>query len=77
MNHFQDFKIVNVFSVLRYYLSFDEDVILHLKRLESSSPRNHLCQVRLNLAGGSGEEIENVKKFTDRHTDEQNGRRTT
>ena len=74
MKHFQDFKIVNVFSVLRHYFPFKEGVILHLNRLESPSPTNALCQVRLNLAGGSLEDIENVKSLL---TDIQMDRRRT
>lgn len=40
MKHFQDFKVVNVFSVLRYYISFEEGVILHLTDLNLLTPES-------------------------------------
>ena len=40
----EDFKIVNVFSLFRYYLPLEKDVILPLNKLESPSPNNALCQ---------------------------------
>ena len=39
------FKFVNVFSLLRNYLSLEKGGSLHLKKLESPSPKNDLYQV--------------------------------
>ena len=44
------FDFLNVFSLFRNYLPFEKDMALHLKKLESSSPKDALCQVWLKLA---------------------------
>ena len=40
---------VNVFLLFRYYLPLEKGVALHLNKLESSLPKDALCQVWLNL----------------------------
>ena len=40
----------NVFSLFRNYLPLKVGLILHLKTLESPSPKDALCQVWLKLA---------------------------
>ena len=44
------FNFVNVFSLFHYYLPLEKGAALHLKKLESHSPKDTLCQVWLNLA---------------------------
>ena len=41
---------VNIFSVFRDYLPLKKDMALPLNKLESSSPKDALCQVWLKLA---------------------------
>ena len=43
-------KCDNVFSLFRYYLPFRKDLTLYMNKLNSSSPKDALCQVRLKLA---------------------------
>ena len=43
------FLYVNVFSVFRYYLPLEKGRALHLKELESHSPKDALCRVWLIL----------------------------
>ena len=44
------FNFVNVFSLFHNYLPLEKGGALHLKKLESPSPRDTLCQVWLKLA---------------------------
>ena len=44
------FNFVNVFLLFRNYLPLEKDTALHLYKLESPSPKDALCQVRLKLA---------------------------
>ena len=44
------FNLVNVFLQFRYYLPWENGKALHLKKIESSSPKDALCQVWLKLA---------------------------
>ena len=61
---------VNVFSLFRNYLPLEKGEALHLKKLESPSPKDTLCQVWLKLAQWSCEEVKNRKSLqTDRQTD--------
>ena len=43
-------NFVNVFSLFHNYLPFGKGVVLHLKKLESPSPKVALCQVWLIMA---------------------------
>ena len=43
------FKFVNVFSLFRNYLPLEKGTALHLNKLESSLPKDALCQVWLKL----------------------------
>ena len=43
-------KFVNVFSLFPYYFPLEKGVTLHLRKLESPSPKDALCQVWLKLA---------------------------
>ena len=43
-------KFVNIFLLFHYYLPLKKGGAIHLNKLESSSPKNALCQVSLNLA---------------------------
>ena len=43
-------NFINVFLLFRYYLPLEKDRVLHLKKLESPSPKDALCQVWLKLA---------------------------
>jgi hypothetical protein len=43
------FKNFSVFLLFRDYLSLEKDNPLHLKNLESPSPKDDLCQVWLKL----------------------------
>ena len=43
-------NFVNVFSLFRNYLPLEKGGALHLKKLESPSPKDALCQVWLKLA---------------------------
>ena len=42
-------NVVNVFSLLPYHLPLKKGGDIHLNKLESSSPKNVLCQVWLKL----------------------------
>ena len=44
------FKVVNLFLLIPNHLPFGKDVALHLNKLESTSPRDTLCQFWLKLA---------------------------
>ena len=44
-------NFVNVFSLFRNYLPFERGVTLHLNELESSLPKDALCQVWLKMVG--------------------------
>ena len=55
------FKLV--FSLFFNYLPTEKGGALRLNNLESSSPKDALCQIWLKLVGGSGEEDENVKRL--------------
>ena len=44
------YKLVNVISLFRNYLLLEKGMALHLNKLESSSPKDALCQVWLKLA---------------------------
>ena len=47
----EDFYIfVNIFSIMHNYLPFEKGGALQLKKLESPSPKDALCQVWLKLA---------------------------
>ena len=46
------FNFVNVFSLFRNYLPLEKGGALYLNKLESSPPKNALCQVWLKLAQG-------------------------
>ena len=39
------YYFVNVFSLFRNYISLEKDRTLHLKKIESPSPKDALCQV--------------------------------
>ena len=43
-------NFVNVFSLFRNYLPLEKGGAFHLNKLESSSPKDALCQVQLKLA---------------------------
>ena len=43
-------NFVNVFSLFRNYLPLEKGGVFHLNKLESPSPKDALCQVRLKLA---------------------------
>ena len=43
-------KLVNAFLLFPYYLSFEKGGVLHLNKLESSSPKYALSEVSLKLA---------------------------
>ena len=42
-------NVVNVFLLFRNYLPLEKGVALHLKKFESPSPKDALCQVGLKL----------------------------
>ena len=46
------FNFVNSFSLFLNYLPLEKGGALHLNKLESPSPKDALCQVRLKLAQG-------------------------
>ena len=50
-------NFINVFLLFHYYLPLEKGGALHLKKLESSSSKNALCQVWLKLACDSGEDF--------------------
>ena len=43
-------NFVDVFSLFRYHLPLEKDRVLHLKKFESTSPKDALCHVWLKLA---------------------------
>ena len=49
-------------------LSLTKGMTLHLNKLESSSPKNALCKIQLNLAMWFFRERWKCEKFTDRRT---------
>ena len=51
------------FSLFRNYLPLEKGMALNLKKLESTLPKNALCQVWWKLAQWWGEEDENVKSL--------------
>ena len=44
------FNSVNSFLLFHYYLPLEKDVVLHMSKLESTSPKDVLCQVWMKLA---------------------------
>ena len=61
-------KFVNVFSLFHYYLTLEKGGALHLNKLESSLPKDALCQVWLKLAQWFLRRRGKCEKFTDRRT---------
>ena len=47
------FLCMNVYLLFHYYLPLEKDVAIHLKKLESPSPKNALCQVWFILISSS------------------------
>ena len=64
-------KFVNVFSLIPYYLPLEKGVVLHLKKFESPSPKEALCQIWLQLDQWFLRRKWKCEKFTDRRTDRQ------
>ena len=62
-------NFVNIFSLFRNYLPLERGVGLHLNKLESTSPKDALCQVWLKF--------EKCEKFTDRRTDDMRSENLT
>ena len=62
---------VNVVSLFRYYLPFENGWILQLNKLESSPPTDAFCQVCLKLVHLLWRrwKMWKCEKFTDRQTD--------
>ena len=56
------FNLVNVFSLFGYYLPLEKGWALHLKKLESPSPKDPLFQVWLKLAQWFGRIISPWKR---------------
>ena len=75
------FNFVNVFSLFRNYLPLEKGGNLHLKKLESPSPKDALCQVWLKLVQWFWRRRWKCEKFidgqTDRRTDRQTDRQKT
>ena len=63
------FNFVNLFSLFRNYLPLGKGGALHLNKLESPSPNDALCQVRLKLAQWFSRRRWKFEKFTDGWTD--------
>ena len=42
-------KFVSIFSLFRYYLPLEKNVLLYLNNLKSPLPKDALCHVWLNL----------------------------
>ena len=63
-------EVVNLFSLFPNHLPFRKSVALHMYKLESSSPRDTLCQVWLKLAQWFWRRWK-CEKFTDGRTDRQ------
>ena len=59
-------KFINVFSLFRNYLPLKKGMALHLNKLESTSPKDTLCQVWLKLALWFWRKRWKCEKFTDR-----------
>ena len=55
----------------------EKGLTLHLNKIESSSPKDALCQVLLKLAKCFWRRRLNCEKFTDRRTDGQTAKQTT
>ena len=69
---------VNVYLLLGYYLPLDKGVALNLYTLKFPSPKDALCQVWLKMAGGLGEDVDNVKSLqTDIRTDDRQSEKLT
>ena len=62
---------IQCISLFRYYLPLEKGVALHLMKLESTLPKNTLCQVRLKLALWFWSKSRKCEKFTDEQTDGQ------
>ena len=58
------FNFVNIFSLFCFYLPLEKVVVLHLKKIESSSPKDGLCQVWLKLAQWFWTRRRKCEKFT-------------
>ena len=58
------FNIIDRFLLYRYYLPLEKGGALHLNKLESSSPKDALCQVWLKLAQGFWRRRWKCEKFT-------------
>ena len=71
------FNFVNVFSLFRNYLPLKKGGTLLLNKLETSSPKDVLCQVWLKLAQWFWRRRWKCEKFTYRQTDGQTDRRQT
>ena len=61
-------KFINVFSLFRYYLPLENGGALYLNKLESSLPKDALCQVWLKLAQWFLRRRGKCEKFRDRRT---------
>ena len=57
-------KFVNIFSLLRYYLSIEKGVALHLKKIKSPLPKDALCQFWLKFAQWFWKRRWKCEKFT-------------
>ena len=44
------FNVVNVFSLFRNYLPFEKGGVLHLNKIESTTPKDSLYQVWMKFA---------------------------
>ena len=77
----EDFLISSInFLLFLNYLPLEKGRALHMNKLESTSPKDALCQVWLKLASGSGGEDINVKSLRQRkqqRRQRQQRRRTT
>ena len=55
---------VNIFSIFCYYLPLEKGMVLHLNKLESTSPKDALYQVWLKLAHWFWRRKSKCEKFT-------------
>ena len=62
-------NFVHVFSLFHSYIPLEKGVALHLKKLESPSPKDALCQVWLKLAQ-FWRRSRKCEKFSHRQTDD-------
>ena len=70
--------LVDVYLLFSYYLPLDKRVSLNLHTLKFTSPKDALCQVWLKMAGGLGEDVDNVKSLqTDIWTDDRQSEKLT